>query len=399
MKKKVLFVIPSLWSGGAEKSLVTLLSLFDYEKYDVDLLTFRKDGLFADKIPEEVNLISGTERYEMFDGNFKNSMKYFLKKADVFSILRRIKYTLILSKPDDYERDKKIWKIIKKQLPKIDKKYDCAIAYTENFACEYIKYEVEADKKICYVHIDVNIYEHDTDSLKNRLCTADKVVTVSEKCRESLVEEFPDMADKFTVIENITSKKVVRTDSVSEPVYPTKAPEETVILTVSRLVPVKNIELAVSTCAELKKRGKKIKWYHIGVGNLRDQLIRQISELGIENEFILLGERKNPYPYMEQCDIYVHPSTLEGKSIAIEEVKCLGKPIVIAECSTASSQIDNGKTGFICKRSEQDMADKIEMLIENKDIRESFSENLEKYYRDNEGEINKLYELIESGKE
>ena len=42
MKKKVLFVIDSLHSGGAEKSLVSLLSLFDYENYDVDLLTFKQ---------------------------------------------------------------------------------------------------------------------------------------------------------------------------------------------------------------------------------------------------------------------------------------------------------------------------------------------------------------------
>ena len=41
MKKKILFVMPSLNSGGAEKSLISVLSLFDYERYDVDLLLFR----------------------------------------------------------------------------------------------------------------------------------------------------------------------------------------------------------------------------------------------------------------------------------------------------------------------------------------------------------------------
>ena len=50
MKKKILFVIPSMRSGGAEKSLLTVLTLFDYEKYEVDLLCFRHDGLFFEKI-------------------------------------------------------------------------------------------------------------------------------------------------------------------------------------------------------------------------------------------------------------------------------------------------------------------------------------------------------------
>ena len=35
MKKKILFVINSMGCGGAEKSLLSLLSLLDYDRYDV----------------------------------------------------------------------------------------------------------------------------------------------------------------------------------------------------------------------------------------------------------------------------------------------------------------------------------------------------------------------------
>ena len=44
MKKKLLFVIDSLDCAGAEKSLVTLLSLLDYSKYNVDLFLFGHGG-------------------------------------------------------------------------------------------------------------------------------------------------------------------------------------------------------------------------------------------------------------------------------------------------------------------------------------------------------------------
>ena len=46
MKKKILITIDSLTSGGAEKSLISLLTLFDYDKYDVDLLLFYQRGLY-----------------------------------------------------------------------------------------------------------------------------------------------------------------------------------------------------------------------------------------------------------------------------------------------------------------------------------------------------------------
>lgn len=58
MKKKVLFVMPGLYSGGAEKSLVNLLNLLDYSKLDVDLLLFKKEGLFMNQVPSEVNILN-----------------------------------------------------------------------------------------------------------------------------------------------------------------------------------------------------------------------------------------------------------------------------------------------------------------------------------------------------
>ena len=55
--KKILFVIDSLNSGGAEKSLLSLLSLFDYEKYQVDLLMFSAEGLYLPLLSEKVNIV------------------------------------------------------------------------------------------------------------------------------------------------------------------------------------------------------------------------------------------------------------------------------------------------------------------------------------------------------
>ena len=59
--KNILFVMPSLGSGGAEKSLVNLLNLTDYEKYAVDLLLFKREGLFLSQIPKKVRLLQPTD--------------------------------------------------------------------------------------------------------------------------------------------------------------------------------------------------------------------------------------------------------------------------------------------------------------------------------------------------
>src|SRR4051794_40869358 len=69
--KKVLFVIPTLTTGGAEKSLVNLLNLFDYSKYEVDLLLFKHEGIFIKQVPKEVNILS-----------IPSTLKYAFKALD-----------------------------------------------------------------------------------------------------------------------------------------------------------------------------------------------------------------------------------------------------------------------------------------------------------------------------
>lgn len=133
MKKKILFVIPSMRSGGAEKSLLTVLTLFDYEKYEVDLLCFRHDGLFFEKIPKEVNIIGESKNYEIFDGDAVRAVKFFLKKGKILSAVDRWKYSRIYSAADTHEVEEIQWKYLKKQLPKIKKEYDCAIGYLEGW--------------------------------------------------------------------------------------------------------------------------------------------------------------------------------------------------------------------------------------------------------------------------
>lgn len=395
MKKKVLFVIPSLRSGGAEKSLISVLSLFDYEKYEVDLILFRRDGLFFEKIPNKINYLYDTSEYEIFDGNGKEAIQYFVKKLNISAALDRIKYIKVFSENNEDVRDEKLWKYLKKRLPKIKKKYDCAIGYLEGNANNCVIELINADKKICYIHNDIAKLSHSHEMYKTVFEKADKVVTVSDICLDSLNKEFPEFSEKFCVIENISSRTLIKADCTEEKVYP-QTDAESVILTVGRCSPQKNIELAVDACKELVNRGRRIKWYHIGKGELEETIKKYVVESGVENSFIMLGERSNPYPYMEQCDIYVQPSRFEGKSIAIDEVKCLNKPIVVTDFPTVFDQLEDGVNALICKMNKDDMADKIEMLFDDKALKEKLINNLTNEETGNEKELEKLYYLIEN---
>ena len=55
--KKLLFVIESLAAAGGEKSLITLLSLINYNKYQVDLQLLGYGGEFEQYVPPQANLL------------------------------------------------------------------------------------------------------------------------------------------------------------------------------------------------------------------------------------------------------------------------------------------------------------------------------------------------------
>ncbi|MEE1065447.1 MAG: glycosyltransferase [Acutalibacteraceae bacterium] len=393
MKKKILFVIPSLRSGGAEKSLLTLLTLIDYQKYSVDLLCFRREGLFYDKIPDEVNVITGTEDYEMFDGGAKSAVMYFLKKGRLSSVADRIRYIGAYRESNPDLKVRKMWQLLKKQLPDVNKKYDCVIGYLEGNASFYAADYENTDKRICYVHSDIKKLGINKAANTEAFEKCDVIVTVSQACADSIADEFPFAESKTVVIENITSARLLRKSAQEETVF-NKNGDENILLTVGRFSPPKGIDLAVKAAKILKDKDYKFKWYHIGTGELKDEIEALISSLGVENEFILLGERANPYPYIGQCDIYVQPSRYEGKSIAIDEAKCLCRPIVTTNFTTVADQINDGVNGLVCQMNETDIAEKIETLFNDKNLRKELEENLEKEKTGNEEEIEKFYAVL-----
>lgn len=115
---------------------------------------------------------------------------------------------------------------------------------------------------------------------------------------------------------------------------------------------------------------------------------------GVVKELIFMGLKSNPYPYIRQADIVVHPSRFEGKSIALDEAKILAKPIVVTNFSTVNDQFENRVNASICEMNELALANAIEELLMDTSLRDRYTRALSKTNLDNTGEINKLYQLL-----
>ena len=108
-----------------------------------------------------------------------------------------------------------------------------------------------------------------------------------------------------------------------------------------------------------------------------------------------MGERTNPYPYIAHCDVYVQPSRYEGKSIALDEAKCLAKPIVATRFSTVFDQLTDEKTALLADMNGDALAEQIERLLADETLRSRLAENLKNETVGNEAELLKFEALTE----
>lgn len=132
----------------------------------------------------------------------------------------------------------------------------------------------------------------------------------------------------------------------------------------------------------------------IGEGNLRSEIEAQIQQYGLEKEFILLGAKFNPYPYIKACDIYVQTSRFEGFGLAVAEARMFNKPVVTTEFDAVYSQMVQDKNGLVVKMNPEAIADGVEKMMKDKEYRENIICYLETEEKSNLEELEKFYQII-----
>lgn len=398
MKKNVLITMTYMHIGGGERSLLGLLHSFDYTKYDVDLFLFSHEGEFMKQIPSQVNLLPEKHSYTVLCRSLdqlKSEKRYFwyiLKYIAI--IIAVIRYKISGKTVNEYGINQYIESLLVPFLPQINKKkYDIALSFMNYHSI--IKNRVHAKVRCGWFHNDYSRYvgfiKKDT-KVWNKI---DYIINVSDDANQVFKKYHPQLpSHKCIVIENILSSKFVHSQAEVWSDYNPYNKSDINILTVGRYAKQKRFDRAIKAYIILRQKYSNIKWYIIGEGEEEEYINTLISNYNLENQFINLGKKENPYPYIKECDIYVQPSDYEGKSVCVREAQILGKPVIITNYSTSASQIINGKDGLICDMSAESVASTISKLIDNPKLIKQLSDNCFESDYSNQTEINKLYQLI-----
>lgn len=390
MKKKLIFITEALWIGGIETALVNLLNRLDHDRYDVTCLILRDCQEMAYRITSQCRLIVSDRQHTVtFREGYRYKRMYNLMEEPQYaSKLRRLIWRilrLILRAPEA----RRYAAYVKKQMG--GEHFDTAVIYSDR-AAETAVRAVSADRFLLFYHHGAMRKEYH-DELGYR--RAEKVISVSEALAEKLKAYRPMYAGKIIAVNNLIDVAGVREKSLETPetVFPKDCFN---IVSCGRLASAKGMDLAVAACAKLVNDGlTDIRWWIVGGGPEEPSLRAQIRALGVERYVTLLGMQDDPYPYIRQADLYVQPSRFEGHCVTVLEARLLAVPI-LATRNAAEEQIEDGKTGRLCKPDSASIADAAAELYRMPELRQAFRDALRRYdfEHDNAIILQELYALL-----
>ncbi len=384
---KILILCNDISVGGIAKSLLALLKALHKAEIDVDVTSLLvSDNGLKNQLMQFANFIEIPELTTISKMSHGFEKLLFLAKRRVLFETLMLRFRKIKGKAGN-DRDRRKWmfynskreyKICKNSHVKIDlSSYDCVISWAELMTNYILAENVICNKKIGWVHPDYINGGFSSDVDKKAFEKLNAIAAVSQSGRESLKKAFPDIKEKIYFVGNLLDLEEIR--SLSAVPAEEMTSNQFKIVTVARLQNVsKAFDRAVRICKKLKDTGRKFTWYIVGDGEDRASIQNNIDSLGVNDCVFLLGNKNNPYPYVKNADLFVLQSYYEGRPVCVDEAMVVGTPVLVTDYTSANEQVQNNVNGFVVPNREEDIFEKIAMIIDNPEILIHMRETLDK---------------------
>ncbi|MBO0323564.1 glycosyltransferase [Muricauda sp. CAU 1633] len=322
MEKKidVLFILPSLRSGGAERVMSFLAQNIDPTLFDSHLL------------------ITGSNKDQKY--KVENIPVTFLNKSRVKHAIPAIIKFLIMYRP----------KIVIGAMGHVN-----TVTGFIGLVFPWIKF-VARETTISSFSMEGDKTEHERPALPYRLAlkSQDKIVCQSNDMKHDLIENFGLPVSKMVVINNPVTSKF----KLKERIFA----EDNVLrfITIGRLTERKGFQRVLKVLAEFNK---PFHYTVIGSGDYKDTLVSLIDELGITEKITFVSHTNKINEYLAQNDLYLQGSYVEGFPNALVESCATGTPAVVFDAPGGINEIIiPGVNGYMAK-DHSDFLEKLELSI------------------------------------
>jgi glycosyltransferase involved in cell wall biosynthesis len=333
--KKILFMIPDLGVGGAEKVLVNLVNNLDKTKFDVTVITLFNQG-------PNIQSLNNTVNYKfVFKKRFKGSTDIFKVFSPRFLYKRFVK-----------------------------DKYDVVVSYLEGPTARIASGCNDPQTKlVSWIHVEQLTKKTVARSFRTYKEAVkcynkyNKIVCVSQ----TVLEDFASLIDLIVpaqVLYNTNeSEQIVEMskESVEEGAF---ADENIKICGIGKVNARKGFDKLARIHKRLLDEGIKQHVYILGVGSQREEIEEYLKTNNLQDSFTFLGYQQNLYKYVAKCDLFVCASTHEGFSTAATEALILGVPVVTTLVSGMKEMLgENDEYGIITENNEEALCVGIKKIL------------------------------------
>lgn len=241
--------------------------------------------------------------------------------------------------------------------------------------------------KHCYPDIPVILTIHsayETELLLNHKITAEgpekrfltaiyrevetrvEVLTTVSRSFKRYLSSYVQDPERIRVIYNGFDQRLFRPSE-----HQNKVPQ---LVSLSRLVPAKGIDVLIRACAQLKKKGKNFVLHVIGDGMAREELGQLCEQLNVQEETIFYGYVLHPHEFMSFFDIFIMPSRAEAFGSVIAEASLSGLACIGTAVGGIKEQIIPGETGLLVPVDDADaLCDALLTLIDDEAYRKKLA--------------------------
>ncbi|MDN3641071.1 glycosyltransferase [Lutimonas halocynthiae] len=328
MKPRIVFFLPNLNGGGAERVSVNYLRQLNSKNFEIFLILVKKNGDLLELIPKEIKIFE-------------------LNSKSIITTLMSFKKIILKLNPD----------VLYSTLYRTN----IAIYLTLIMGVSNVKVVLRSPNLPSVYYKNNNVSYIFKLFLKLSFRRADLIIAQTDEMKIDLISVFNLNSNKIKVLMNPIDKKLIE-EQIEGSHYPYEKGFVNVIAA-GRIVYEKGFDVLIHSFKSVIEKNDRFRLYILGndFEGYQNSLQHLINVEGLNDYIYFLGFKKDSFKYYFHSDLFVLSSRNEGMPNVVLENLYLNKPIIATKClESIAKLIKDGKNGILVEvEDEVSMAEAI----------------------------------------